>query len=320
MAKSKKDQPKEKARLHPRNRHRDRYDLKELINRCPELSPFVTTNIYGNDTVDFFNPEAVKWLNKALLLTYYDLSYWDIPPSYLCPPIPGRADYIHYMADLLSEGQKGIIPKGNKIRCLDIGCGANCVYPIIGHKEYGWSFIGTETDATAIASAKLIVENNSNLKGDIDIRLQSNAENFFKGILLEEEYIDLTICNPPFHASQADADAAAQRKNQNLTKTKTAAPVLNFGGHPSELWYEGGEKMFLGKMILESVQYATSVFWFTSLVSKQGNLKMAYSELEHAGAEQVKTFPMGQGNKASRIIAWTFLNPAQRKVWIESRW
>ncbi len=320
MAKEKKQPPKEKARLHPRNRHRERYDLNVLKEKCPELAEFGTTNIYGNETIDFHNPEAVKWLNKALLLQYYDLTFWDVPPAYLCPPIPGRADYIHYMADLLSESNKGKIPTGAKIKCLDIGVGANCIYPIIGAKEYGWSFIGSDTDSAAIEAARHIVEKNSNLKDQVDIRLQPKKEHFFKGIINKEEYIDLTICNPPFHASQADADASSLRKNRNLTNTKTDTPVLNFGGQPNELVYDGGEKMFLGKMILESVQFATSVFWFTSLVSKQTNLKMAYSELDHAGATQVKTFPMGQGNKSSRVIAWTFLTPAQCKVWVESRW
>jgi 23S rRNA (adenine1618-N6)-methyltransferase len=45
-----------------------------------------------------------------LLISYYDIQKWDIP-HYLCPPIPGRADYIHYIADLLAESNNGIIPK-----------------------------------------------------------------------------------------------------------------------------------------------------------------------------------------------------------------
>jgi 23S rRNA (adenine1618-N6)-methyltransferase len=224
------------------------------------------------------------------------------------------------MADLWGDNNKGSIPRGRNIKCLDIGVGANCVYPIIGTKEYDWSFIGSDTDPDALKAARLIVEKNAALKDRIELRHQPNDEHFFEGILKAEEYIDLTICNPPFHASQGDADAAALRKNRNLTQTKPDAPALNFGGHPNELWYEGGEKMFLGKMILESVKFSSSVFWFTSLVSKQTNLKMAYSELEHAGATLVRTFPMGQGNKSSRVLAWSFLNPAQRKVWVESRW
>jgi 23S rRNA (adenine1618-N6)-methyltransferase len=40
---------------------------------------------------------------------------------YLCPPIPGRADYIHLHSRLLAESNNGIIPKGHGIQGLDIG-------------------------------------------------------------------------------------------------------------------------------------------------------------------------------------------------------
>jgi 23S rRNA A1618 N6-methylase RlmF len=52
---------------------------------------------------------------------------------------PGRLDYIHYIADLLQKQQR-YHPKGHTVQGLDIGIGANCIYPIIGNAEYGWSF------------------------------------------------------------------------------------------------------------------------------------------------------------------------------------
>lgn len=316
----KKEHPKEKTRLHPRNRHRERYDFKQLINVCPELAPFVTLNKYDDESVDFFNPEAVKMLNKALLRTYYDIGYWDIPENYLCPPIPGRADYIHTIADLLGSQQYGKIPTGEKIKCLDIGVGANCVYPIIGVKEYGWSFIGSDIDTVAIASAQKIVDENAILKGKVELRLQPNAEDIFKGIIGADEQIDLTICNPPFHASLAEAQAGTLRKLTNLTEKKTTKPILNFGGHPNELWCEGGERVFAANMILQSKEFASNVFWFSTLISKQTHLKMVYAELRYAEAVDVKTFPMGQGNKSSRLVAWTYLSPDKQKEWVKTRW
>lgn len=147
----------EKADLHPRNRHRSRYDFKQLISSCPELETFVFINKYNNETIDFSDPVAVKIINKALLKQFYGISNWDIPEGYLCPPIPGRADYIHYIADLLGSSNNGIIPKGKLIACLDIGVGANCVYPIIGNYEYGWSFVGSDIDTLAISSAKKLL-------------------------------------------------------------------------------------------------------------------------------------------------------------------
>ena len=163
----KKEHPKEKTKLHPRNKHRERYDFKLLIETCPALAQYVRLNEYDDESIDFFNPEAVKMLNMALLKHYYDIEYWDIPANYLCPPIPGRADYIHHIADLLAYENNGIIPRGNKIKSLDIGVGANCVYPIIGNKEYGWSFVGSDIDTTAIDNASQIIEKNPTLKEKI---------------------------------------------------------------------------------------------------------------------------------------------------------
>lgn len=320
MTPKKKTYPKEKAGLHPRNRHRERYDFEQLIKSCPELRPFVRVNEYNDASVDFFNPEAVKTLNKALLAHFYGIRHWDIPQNYLCPPIPGRADYIHHAADLLAVSNQGKIPKGTRITCLDVGVGASAVYPIIGHQEYGWSFIGADIDPVSVASSERIVAANPALKGAVTSRLQQNPKDIFRGIIQPNEHIDLTVCNPPFHASLAEAQAGTLRKLSNLQQKKVAKPTLNFGGQKAELWCEGGESRFVNDMIFQSRQFATSCYWFTTLISKQANLKGAYSALTKAGAVDVKTIPMAQGNKISRILAWTFLDPAQQQTWRSTRW
>jgi len=296
----------EKSKLHPRNKHRNRYDFKQLIECCPELAPFIKLTEYNELSIDFFNPEAVTLLNKALLKHYYSIDNWTIPPNYLCPPIPGRVDYIHYIADLLSSYNNGIIPTGAKIKCLDIGVGANCIYPILGNREYGWSFIGTDIDPIALQSAQTIIDLNPILKGKIELRLQPNLNNIFLDILKKNEFIDISICNPPFHASAAEAKMGALRKLNNLTGKKSHEPLLNFGGQSHELWCDGGEKEFIRNMIQQSLHIATHCFWFSTLVAKQINLKSIYAELKIVGATEVKTIEMGQGNKISRIVAWTF--------------
>ncbi len=309
-----------KAKLHPRNKHRERYDFQQLIDSCPELAPFVKLNDYGDESVDFFNSAAVKMLNKTLLIHYYGIENWDIPQNYLCPPIPGRADYIHHIADLLSTKNKGKIPTDNQIKCLDIGVGASCVYPIIGVKEYGWSFVGTEIDPIAIESANKIIKSNSSLKGKIEIRLQGNPKDIFNGIIQKGERFDLSLCNPPFHASLVDAQSQTLRKLSNLKQKKITNPTLNFGGKNHELWTEGGEKGFVQNMIQQSKQFATSCFWFSTLISKQSNLNSIYKVLKKAEAVEVKTIPMGQGNKTSRIVAWTFLTKEEQNKWMIAKW
>ncbi|MCK4920417.1 MAG: 23S rRNA (adenine(1618)-N(6))-methyltransferase RlmF [Bacteroidales bacterium] len=318
MQHNKRIHPKIKSNLHPRNKHRERYDFKQLIDSCPELSQFVSLNKYNDESIDFFNPEAVKTLNKALLKHYYGIS-WDIPNNYLVPPIPGRADYIHHMADILGSSSYGGIPKGDQIKCLDIGVGANCVYPIIGIAEYDWSFVGSDIDPVAIESANKIIELNPALKENIEVKLQINPDDIFKGIIKTNEVFDLSICNPPFHSSLKEARAGTVRKLSNLKNKKIHKTILNFGGHNKEIWCKGGEERFIQNMIIQSKEISTSFFWFSSLISKQSHLKDVYELLKKLKAIEVKTIPMGQGNKTSRIVAWTFLKKEQQKEWINTR-
>ncbi|MBN9286043.1 MULTISPECIES: 23S rRNA (adenine(1618)-N(6))-methyltransferase RlmF [unclassified Flavobacterium] len=305
--------------LHPRNKHNDRYDFNQLITVYPELKAFVALNKFGSVSIDFANPEAVKALNVALLKQFYGIDYWDIPKTNLCPPIPGRADYIHYIADVLTESNHHKIPTGKNVRVLDIGVGANCIYPIIGHQEYGWTFVGTELDKPAKATAEKIISNNPDLQDTVSIRLQENKRNIFKNIIQPGETFDITICNPPFHTSREAATQGSQRKLKNLGKAAEGKPVLNFSGQNNELWCEGGELAFITNMIYESVHFKSQCLWFSTLVSKNDHLKNFYTILKKVKAVQVKTVTMEQGNKVSRILLWTFLEERQQESWSAKR-
>jgi 23S rRNA (adenine1618-N6)-methyltransferase len=281
---------------------------------------FVKPNKYGVNSVDFASPRAVRALNTALLKHYYGIAFWDFPEQNLCPPIPGRADYIHHIADLLQGSNYGIMPHGDKIICLDIGTGASCIYPIIGVVEYSWNFIATDVDLKAIDSAEAIILENKNLHGKVDCRLQKESKDVFYGILRKEDKVDITICNPPFHASAEEALKGTQRKVKNLSGEKKARPELNFSGVSNELICDGGEHRFIHNMIRESRNFGKNCYWFSTLVSKQPNLKGIYKSLEKNQAQQVKTIPMGTGNKSTRIVAWSFLSAEEQKLWRESRW
>ncbi|PRY52548.1 23S rRNA m(6)A-1618 methyltransferase [Arcticibacter pallidicorallinus] len=303
------DQPNrntdQKEMLHPRNKHRDRYDFPSLIKANPQLSDYVSVNPYGDLSVDFKDPDAVKALNQSLLKYFYGIELWDIPKGYLCPPIPGRADYLHYLADLLAEPAEAEIPTGKHIKILDIGVGANCIYPLIGHSEYGWTFVGSETDSLALKNAKGIVDANL-LSKVISIRKQSSSSNIFSGVIRPGEKFDATICNPPFHASRQAAMEGSGRKWKNLRGQNHDKDLLNFGGQNTELWCEGGEERFVRQMIKESLQFSSNCRWFTSLISKKETLPACYRDLSYHGATAVKTINMSQGQKKSRILAWTF--------------
>ena len=273
----------------------------------------------GKETIDFSDPEAVFALNKALLLKYYDLSYYDIPDGYLCPPVPGRSDYIHHIADALAEvgGKK---PYSKEFVCLDIGTGADLIYPIIGTKCYGWNFIGTDIDDVAISNANKILVKNEILKGRIELRKQKSPNHLFRNIWKKDEYIDLVVCNPPFYTSRRDADKATTRKNRNLKKSHKGSKQRNFHGQPQELWFPGGEKAFISKMIKESISHGNQCFLFSSLISKDKSLPALKALLSQSKVKHSSIIEMAVGNKVTRLLTWSFLTEKQRKIWAQSRW
>lgn len=302
----------EKSTLHPRNLHRNSYDFEQLISCVPELKHYVFINSYGNQTINFSIPKAVKLLNKALLQHFYAVKNWDIPDENLCPPIPGRADYIHYLADLLTENSKEI-PKGISVKGLDIGTGANLVYPLIAHQSYGWQMLGTDINQKSLENAQKILDKNPDFSSHIQLKFQPDSNFIFKNILCQENRFTFSMCNPPFHDSEESAMKGNIRKTKNLKKSKTPKTNLNFGGQQSELWCEGGELAFISKMIEESALFSSQILWFTCLVSKQENLFKLTSLLKKVKAVEVKTIDMSQGQKISRILAWTFVPKENRK-------
>ncbi len=308
-----------KSGLHPRNVHTGRYDLPTLCNAHPSLAQYIQLNPSGEKTVNFSDANAVKALNTALLKHFYQLDNWDIPQGYLCPPIPGRADYIHYIADLLASSNGGAIPTGKFIKGLDVGTGANAVYPIIGNHAYQWQFVGSDIDKVAFQSANLISESNPRLRNAITVKHQKSESKILEGIIEPSHRFHFSMCNPPFHSSAEEAQSGSQRKVNNLQKGKAkqqvASAPLNFGGQNSELWCEGGETAFIKTMIEESKHYKDQCLWFTSLVAKKEHLTELYRALKKAKAIKFKTIDMAQGQKVSRFIAWTFQPEEDHLSW-----
>ena len=299
--------------LHPNNPHRGRYDFVQLVAALPELKKYLVDNPKGDKSIDFNNAEAVKCLNQALLAQFYGVRFWQIPPGYLCPPIPGRADYVHHLAQFLQEN--GVEPSKG-IRALDIGTGASCIYPIVGSGAYNWRFVASDINPISINVAQTIVDSNKNLKGKIKLRHQPNQDDIFDGIINPNDKFTITMCNPPFHDSPEAATASNQRKVKNLAlnagkshrikpATQTSAN-LNFGGQNAELWCEGGELAFVQTMIAQSVKYGAQVNWFSTLISKKVNLPALKAVLKKVKAKQIKVIKMSQGQKISHVLVWGF--------------
>jgi 23S rRNA (adenine1618-N6)-methyltransferase len=272
------------------------------------LKAFVHTNQYQKRTIDFANPKAVKALNTALLKADYNIDFWEFPDTNLCPPIPGRVDYIHYLNDLLVDS--GL---QNPTTILDIGTGATCIYMLLGHAAYSWHFIGSDVDKASLETAQTIIDKNK-LSEVMELRFQTETSQILKGVLDPSEKIIAAICNPPFFKSEADALAATRRKLEGLGATNKEV-VRNFSGTQTELWYQGGEKAFLHNYLYESSLLKTNCFWFTSLVSNKEHVKSMQKSLKKLGATKIKVINMSQGNKISRVVAWTFLTDSEQKEW-----
>lgn len=303
--------------MHPNNPHANGYDMQALAQVVPELAPLLQTSKHDRLTIDFSNPVAVKLLNKALLIHHYGLEAWDIPDGYLCPPIPGRVDYLCHLAEYLQDHGvlKHPLNSNHKLTGLDIGTGANVIYPLLASRLFNWNMVASDIDDRALKSAQANIDNNKSLQLGIELRKQASNRHIFKGIIRDNDYFHLTMCNPPFHASLEAAMSGSVRKNQNLNRNKhkrhsnmahiSQDKQLNFAGQSNELWCKGGEKQFITNMIFESKDYAQQVGYFTCLVSKKetlGPLKRSLNKI----AAKFDVIEMAQGNKISRFIAWRF--------------
>jgi len=346
---------KRKGRAHPRNAFQGTYDMDRLVAAYPTLGPHVVLGPTGRPTVKFADPAAVRALNTALLVADYGVNpdYADlVPPHALVPPVPGRADYVHHMADALQKSLAGgdddddaLVPKGSVITGMDIGTGASCIYPTIATSVYGWKMIASDINHASVTSAREIVKANGH-SDLIDVRHQEVSDkSIFDGILRSGESIDFTMCNPPFYPSREAFQAESARKVRGLSKGKVTpqevdptkscqlegerASSNNFGGTDSELWCEGGEVAFVKRIISESKQYWNRCLWFTSLVSRHKNLKKIENGLFSMGKQSnkgnnkqvqvVQRVAMGAGVKSSTILMWSFLDERERRDWARRR-
>lgn len=279
--------------VHHKNPFIEEYDFDTLVRHHEELGEHVFVNTYGNKSIRFGDRNAVKALNAALLKYHYGIK-WDIPENYLCPPVPGRLDYLLHIADLLPA---------KDIHILDIGTGANLIYPILASCHFNWKCTTSEVDPVALKNAREIITKNEKLSG-IELRQQLFKKSILNNIIKPDDFFDAVVCNPPFYKSKTDAHKKNIRKVKNLKLTEEEN--RNFAGRSSELWYKGGEVAFIKKMVEESTQFKSQVHWFTSLVSDKDHIKSIKRIINKTEPAEVKIVEMELGNKKSRFVAWRF--------------
>lgn len=280
--------------MHPKNPFSADYNFDSLVALYPPLKPFVFVNEYNTKTIKFANSEAVKALNTALLKEHFGITYWDLPANNLCPPVPGRLDYLLHVADL--------IDKKEDVHMLDIGTGANLIYPILATTHLNWKCTASEVNIDSLKNAQKIIDNNPSLK-DIELRHQQFKSHILERVITSTDCFDVVVCNPPFFKNRTDAEKNNLRKFENLNLSEEN--TQNFGGLSNELWYKGGEEAFIRTMAEESIQFKHQVHWFTAIVSQKENLKNIKRAVNKTKPTEVRIVEMELGNKQSRFIACT---------------
>ena len=296
--------------MHPRNKHREYLDYRDLAAQQKGFRRFVFENAWGGASIDYSNQEALEELTRSLLAQFYNIRQWALPAGYLCPPVPQRADYIHTLADLLNASlavaRSDREAVGPNIRGLDIGTGASCIYSLLGLREYGWSFIASDVDCTALTNAEAILAANG-LSRQVSLRRQEDPSRILRGILLRGESVAFTVCNPPFHETLGHAQKAATTKWRRLSKGREVSDVKNYQGQEVELCCEGGEVGFVLRLVEESARprFQMACLWYSSLLSRQSSIQPIYERLGELGAKR-RRFEICQGRNVKWVIAWSF--------------
>ena len=291
--------------MHPQNPYNKSYDLKQLSERHADLQKHIILNPTGTETIDFGDAKAVFELNKAILLADFKLTDYQLPKGYLIAPIPGRLEYLLQLKGFLAKELN--LDVSSPLNGLDIGSGANGIYCILAAQGFNWNMVGSDCDSKAVSIANKNVQRTKGLDEKIEIRLQKNKSFLYKDIIKPQEQFDFTVCNPPFHSSKEEALNGSLRKLKNLGFVSDSDQHrLNFEGQAGELWCNGGEALFIKRLIKESLLFKDQVKVFSSLVSRSDHLPKIEKQLNKAKAKYA-IIPMEQGNKISRIVVWRFV-------------
>ena len=146
--------------------------------------------------IDFI--DVHRELTRALLKEDFDLE-WTIPDNHLCPGITGHINYLNEIHELLSI-DPAYSEKQSTITGIDVGTGASCIYPLLGHRLYTWKFIATDIDPESITNSRQLIELNG-LQSSIQCIQRSKEDCMLKDLLEKESSVSFTMCNPPFFGS-----------------------------------------------------------------------------------------------------------------------
>ncbi|XP_039439265.1 U6 small nuclear RNA (adenine-(43)-N(6))-methyltransferase [Culex pipiens pallens] len=289
--------------MHPRNIYRQKPDFNALVKQFPELRGVTTVDLNGRVKLDFKNREALQLLTRVLLRRDFGLEV-ELPAGKLVPTLPLRLNYILWLEDV--EEALGWRRNRAELRGLDIGCGASCIYPLLGvaRNRTRWKMVGLEKVRDSVESARGNVERNG-LTGDVRVVEQKEGEEtvirgFLEGDGVGERF-DFCMCNPPFYEQDHEVE--------NRTGHRPEPSAVSTGSM-DELRTEGGELRFVEKIIDESLELKERITVYSSMLGHKRNYDQILRILKGRGVSNFTTTRFCQGNTTRWGVAWSFSSEA----------
>lgn len=297
--------------MHPKNRYRyEKPNFQLLAEIYPSLSRYVVQKerVANDDALifDFKDWDACRELVKVQFKHDFGIT-WTVSKPYLIPPIANRLNYICFIHDLLLLWSPEPRTRASyEWKILDVGCGANLVYPLLGAAYFGWSFVGCDISSDALRLAVGNRDANTSIAPLIMLRKVEKqscqgAHDTGGGrgiigscVLPEDGVFDACMCNPPFFSD-------VNEMGQN--------PQTDYGGTLMEMIYPGGEEKFVTEMIQDSLGHKASVAWFSTMVGKKRTFKVAKKLLYSLGNNVIRTSELVQGVTHRWVISWSFIAP-----------
>ncbi|KAM7309521.1 U6 small nuclear RNA (adenine-(43)-N(6))-methyltransferase [Ixodes scapularis] len=261
--------------MHPRNVFQTPPDFKDLAVRYPEFRKHVIYDLSGKVRLDFKNHESQRALSGTLLKHYFELDV-HLPTDRLVPAVPQRLNYVLWLEDLLR-----LFPDKDSVVGIDIGTGASCILPLLGHKQCGWSFTATETDPVNLAHATENVKRN-NLENHIKVVAVGSLREAHEAIEGDSTAVDFVVCNPPFFGSPEEADAQGRAEEQGRTPPSSDMS----GAEEEKVWPTGGEVAFVRDVLLkDSLGLREKVRLYTVMLGKKSSVKQVMAELNEQASQ-----------------------------------
>jgi 23S rRNA (adenine1618-N6)-methyltransferase len=266
-------------------------DFLILIKEFPELKKYIIKydEKIEEFSFDWSNNDLSLLMTKSILNYYFNIKYYDIPKGFLIPPVPSRLNYLNLINELIKDIEK------ENIIGVDIGTGANIIYPILGNSVCDWKFICSEINNESYNNAKLILQKN-NLEENINLIKQENKNNIFVSIINQENKYTFSMCNPPYYDYEQEIKIEDKKRDTEY----------NF----DEVYYEKGELGFFERYFEESICYKKNIFLFTILIGKKSNSEIIYDKINSynniiklCDIKKIMT-----GNNVRYIIYWSFYN------------